>query len=728
MAVAPHRYFILHSLFLRILAGVFCCALLVGCGSWRPFGDPAPEQRARAPLTAQDSLKEKPPSAAPGATPEAPPRTSGAAATAPAAAAPSATPRSTLPYDVKILGPDTPGTPGTASSANAPDAAAVAAALKDASLLEKLRPSPPEDMAALEFRIAADETEARRLLRAFGFYEGTVQRTLDASSTPLRVTLTLDPGPLYRLAPSCITYVDAPADAPPPQPGTGNTAADAPPLPSSLQDLGLAPGAPAVAGNILDAVDNIPTLLAQRGYPMGKVLSTHYYIDKTARTLCAAIEVQAGPRARMGVVRMRGESRVSPGYVQQLRPWEEGRLWDQRQVEDYRDTLTRLGLFRSIQMRPAPAGASGNGGFGPQQTASAQRDTLPASSATAAPPADIGATPVYDLLLDVADAPQRTVGGGVRYETDRGVGVQAYWEDRNWLGNGERLRAEGGVWQDTQVLRLSLRKPEFFRRDQAFTAETWLRNEDTDAYRQRALWAGAGLERRLAPGLTASIGLSGEGGDLKDSLHALKAYTMASLPLSLRYDAAGNPLDSVRGIRTGISLRPTTGWYGDSFSVLPVRVDMSGYIPVLRLDDATERLVLAMRVAAGSLLRNDAAQLPAAIRWYGGGGGSVRGYAYQSLGPRENGDPLGGASFLELSAEARLHVTKAISVVPFVDGGNIYPDAMPDLSRDGLQWGAGIGLRYDTPIGPLRLDVATPLNPRKDDGPLCVYLSIGQSF
>lgn len=586
---------------------------------------------------------------------------------------------------------------------------AVREALKKVSLLEKLASTPPDDRVGLEIRMRRDVEEARRLLQAYGYYRGTATAWAEGTALPLQVVLEIAPGPRYTLGPSRIQYRDAqgraedyPSGASWISGGEAGAGASEARVPHTLADVGLREGAPAVAGDILDAVERVPPILGERGYPLARVVLTRYVADASTDTLCASVLVDAGPRVRMGELRVEGESRVEHSYLHRLRPWATGVAWDQREVDQFRHILTQQGLFRSLRLTPVPVPVPVQAGEG-----------------------DL---PLYDVLVSIADAPQRTLGGGLRYESDRGPGVRAYWEDRNWLGSGERLRAEASLWQDSQTARLHFRKPAFGRREQSLSAEGWLRNESTDAYDQRALWGGAGLERRVAGGWVLSAGLSAEGGDLKDVLHDRTPYTLLGAPLSVRYVGTGNPLDIVRGIRGGVSVRPTLGQYREAFTTFPVRFDVNAYAPLFQRKDGSEGVVLAAHLAVGSLLRDDAQKMPASIRWYGGGGGSVRGYAYQSLGPRFRGDPLGGASFVEGSLEARVRITKDVAVVPFVDAGNVYADAMPPLGRDGLQWGAGLGLRYYTAIGPLRLDVATPLNPRHDDGRFFFYVSIGQTF
>lgn len=606
-----------------------------------------------------------------------------------------------VPLQVKIPPTDTGGVEPTLPytvTFSAPSLPEVLPLLQQKSLLTRLKDTPPPDRLGLNFRIAKDTVEAKNSMQSLGYYSASVHTTVNTDTSPATVTMQLEPGPLYTVAHAPISYT-----GPPPEKA-----------PRTLYDLDLPPKAPAKAESVLNSVDMVSQWLKEHGYPLARVESSRFYVDKQHHTLDAEITVAQGPKARMGSIIVEGSDTIDPDFINRLRPWSEGALWNEQRVENFRDELTQQGLFRSIALTPQPRAKV------TPRTQTGEETTQPPEQSKA-----VDVQPLYDILLSVADAPQRTVGGGLNYESDRGLGGQAFWEHRNLLESGEKLRTELSLWEDRQSARLSFTKPAFLQRGQSFTAETWLRSEDTDAYSQQAVWVGGGIERRLMRHWWASVKASAEGGELRDPVNSRKAYTMFGLPLTLRYDNTNSPLDSTRGVRAKLGITPYEGQYGKDFFALVTRLDTSAYIPLMNDD----RVVLAARASAGSLWRDDALTVPASIRFYSGGGGSVRGYAYQSLGPRDTkGDPLGGASFLEVSAEARIKITKDLGLVPFLDGGNSFADKMPRPDLEGMQWGAGLGLRYYTSIGPLRLDMATPLNPRKDDAPFFVYISIGQSF
>jgi translocation and assembly module TamA len=284
------------------------------------------------------------------------------------------------------------------------------------------------------------------------------------------------------------------------------------------------------------------------------------------------------------------------------------------------------------------------------------------------------------------------------------------------------------IWQDMQILFAQYRLPFFFDTSQDFIAQAAIRNEDIDAYYIRSLSAAAGIERRFSRRFSGNIKVSAEGGELETPDDEEKIdYYMFGLPTSITYNATNHLLNATSGVKTTLTTSPYTGNYKDDFTVLRTLVDLTAYIPLMP-GSGEDKLIMALKAKIGGVMGADSEHIPSTIRFYSGGGGSVRGYKYQSLGPRnKSNDPLGGASMTELSAEARWKAGDSWGLVAFVDGGMVYHDSTPDFSEEML-WGAGLGLRYYTVIGPIRVDVATPVNGRSDDELFQLYISIGQSF
>ncbi len=551
-------------------------------------------------------------------------------------------------------------------------------------------------------------------MHAYGYYDGKVVRDIDSTSSPLTVTITLVPNTQFRLGEHEIRYPET---------------TDLENLPQKLDDVGLPTGAYAIAEDIIKAIDTIPDNLKNNGYPFAAIQEKAFAINPQEKVLYADIDVAPGVKASMGNVWIQGTDKVRISYFRNMRTWDEGTLWKESLVDAYKEVLSQQGIFRNIEVTPIlppdPATAPRNGILPalPEEDATT-KDGADTEKSSANATLQKGEQVPHDLLVTVTDGFPRSVGAGVNYDTDRGAGVQAYWEHRNFFSGGEKFRADLTLWKDLQNLNLSFRKPGFFTRNMAFVADAWLRREDTDAFMQRAVWLGAGIEYRLGRywWLTAKGTL--EAGELEDNENPLSSYSMIGLPLQLRFDTTTSPLNAEEGVRILFHLTPYVGTYREDFTLLIPKLEAQVFLPLWE-----KRLILALRGAVGSLLDDNPQDLPASVRFYAGGAGSVRGYAYQSLGEQDSKEnPLGGASLVEMNAELRLNITKNIGLVAFLDGGNVYTKAMPEFDKE-IQWGAGLGLRYHTPIGPLRLDVALPVNPRPQDSTSpFFYLSIGQSF
>ena len=233
----------------------------------------------------------------------------------------------------------------------------------------------------------------------------------------------------------------------------------------------------------------------------------------------------------------------------------------------------------------------------------------------------------------------------------------------------------------------------------------------------------APIRYRFSDSWAVQGGIEVEAGQASDALGRLN-YTLVGLPVSLTYDSTDSLLDPTRGVRVTASATPYPTLLGSDPGLFVAKGQGSAY----HAFDEEARYVLAGRIGFGSITGADLADIPANRRFFAGGGGSVRGYAYKSLGPQDIfGNPLGGRSLLEGSVEARIKLTDTIGIVPFLDAGTAFEASLPDF-KDEIRVAAGLGLRYYTGIGPIRLDVAVPLNRERGDSAAAVYISLGQAF
>ena len=584
-----------------------------------------------------------------------------------------------LPYSVEIR------VEGTSD-----DTAGIRTSMEKHSLLVQLHDQLPDGTIGLMRRARIDRENAVKLLYSLGYYDGTAKTEVKEpieKGDPAKVILVLEPGPLYRIGHAVLSYKPAPEPLPP---FPGITPA---PIPETFP---LKEGSPAEADKILEAVGDIPQALHRSGYPEADIASTRYTLNKSRKALNADVVVDPGPAAVMGDARIHGSNDVDPTYLQKLVTWKDGEPWDERRIQAYRRELQSLGLFRFVDVKPAPTSLGEVG-----------KDGNPLK---------------LPVLVDVRESSFRTVSAGARYATDTGIGVQGEWQHRNLFGAGEKLTLKTPFAQDKRGVQADFEKPAFGDRDQKLLAGASYLREDTDAYDTTALNAYAGLERKISSEWWGSVRLFGEEGTVTRGVKDEYRYT--SLIFALRRDTRNNIMNPVRGTYLQGEVSPTTGYYNGNFSGVSTKLTAAGYYAPLGVD----WLVLAARTSLGSFMGADITNIPPSLRFYCGGGGSVRGYSYQAIGPKDKyGDPRGGSSFHEVNLEARFHVTEDIGIVPFLDGGMVYEEEFPQVFQE-FQWGAGIGLRYYTPIGPVRLDFAVPLEKKNDDKAYQIYISIGQTF
>lgn len=587
--------------------------------------------------------------------------------------------------------------------------------MKDLSQLERLDKEPPDSLLGLERRARQDRETALKLMQSQCYYDGEAEFNIDETAKPVVVTLTLKPGPVFGVGRAKVVYEPAPVIPEAfknrvRETGFWGLQKRRLPPPSFPDEVpGVEPGKPITADAMLAAVQTIPENLRKTGYPLAKILSAEYTLDKPARKLNALVKIDPGPPALIGDVVVKGAKDVNPAFIKRLAPWKAGaEPWDDALVNDYANSLRALNLFRSVEINPDAADL--------KTDAAGQRE---------------GAV-ILPVTVDLTEGPQRTVSASARYDSDTGFGVEGSWEHRNLFHNGEKFVIDAPVSQQQIGVKAHFEKPAFLDREQRLLANASALWENTEAYRQETMKYEVGIDRRLAPRWWGGLSLLGEGGYLEDNEHARKDYGVFSPRGKLRYDGRNNRMNPSSGAEAELNVKPFSGYYEEPFEALAGSFSIAGYYaPLGRKKDGSvnDKLVLAGRGELGAMpMSSSLRAIPSSLRYFVGGAGTVRGYPYQSIGPRDSdGDPLGGRSYQVVNLEARYMVAKDIGVVPFLDGGMVYRDQYPRIFGD-MDWGAGLGFRYYTPVGPVRLDVATPLNPNDDDPPVQFYISIGQSF
>ena len=542
--------------------------------------------------------------------------------------------------------------------------------------LFRLQDRKPSSLAALRARLDADLEIIEKVLKSEGYYGFRIDHRIDATQKPVSVQITVDPGPAYKLARYDIHYVDA----------------DGSKLPNDLKKIGITLGEPARAETIVNAQSQLIRLLGEQGHPYAAVEDRTVLVRHADKTVTVSLDVHAGPAVVFGPLIVKGNERVESAYIQRLADLHRGDIFNLSKIDDARRRLFGTGLFDTVTLtRP--------------QTYPGQAQ-LP-------------------MTIEVKERAVRSVALGGFYSTTDGAGVESSWTHRNLFGQGERVELGARVAEREVSGYADFLKPNVGQLDQNITGRADLKEQETDAYDQSSLAGAVGVQRKLSEHWKGSLATAAEATRIRETDNPPdKRYVILGFPAQLAYDGSNDLFDPSEGVRVTFDASPNQVFGDSTARFLLGSIAGSVYHEVW----PEKRVILAARGHVASLVGADVEDIPASRRLYAGGGGSVRGYAYQSVGPLDaNNKPTGGLSLVETSLEARIRITDTIGVVPFVDGGSVSEDTWP--TGDSFQWAAGLGLRYYTPIGPLRLDVAFPLNRRPGvDDTYAIYVSLGQAF
>lgn len=470
------------------------------------------------------------------------------------------------------------------------------------------------------------------------------------------------------------------------------------PLPPdmTIEDLRIAPGEIAESGRIISAEDRIVGGWRDEGYPLAAISGSDVVADHGNRTLDVTITVDPGPIADFGRVTVSGTDRVKPTLIEGRAGIDPGTLYSPRTTRRAEQRLRDLGVFESVRIVPA--------------------DHLDPD----------GTIPVEII---VSERKRHVIGAGVNYSNTEGAGAEIYWADRNLWGGAESLRLSAEISRlfdssfDEPDYRLAakFKKPAVFDPMTDFTLRAEAFRETTDAYRATTQEIEGGLSRVFSDTVSGSAMLELENTQIDEAVPN-KDYLIATLTGAIDWDTRDNRLDPTRGFNVHLEAAPAYDFLHDE-----VFATFKEDISIYRAIDAERRFILAGRVQAGVLTVENKRNVAASRRLYAGGAGSVRGYGYENIGPRnKDGDPVGGRSNFAVSGEVRYRISDSFGVVAFVDAGNAYRDIVPDVTN--LKVGVGGGIRYLTPVGPLRVDLAVPLDPRRDDPSIALYVGLGQAF
>ncbi|WP_223797142.1 autotransporter assembly complex protein TamA [Sphingomonas nostoxanthinifaciens] len=541
--------------------------------------------------------------------------------------------------------------------------------------------------AQIRARAAEDEELAKRLLTSGGYFDGTARAAVPAAAAPgqaIPVTVTAVPGNQYHLRSITLTGLA-------PEPHRLATEA-----------FSAHVGDPIVAQNIEDAEAHISLHLPEQGYPFVKVGQRDILLDDVQPVGDYTLPVDAGTKSSFGTLRTVGDPVFTIDHLLVFPRFERGQLYDSRKADDLRQALIGTSLLSTASVEPVPTGVIAPDG-----------------------------TQIVDVLVRQERGPSRTLSGSGGYGTGEGIKLVGEWQNRNFFPPEGALILDATAGTQQQALAATFRRSDAGLRDRTFQTGLAVSRQRFAAYSADTVDLSASLARQSTP-IWQKVWTYSAGVDLSvsrenpfdpsDLQHPKATYYLASLPLQVGYDRSDSLLNPTHGFRISAKVTPTAQKQnGGGFDkYLNMLADTSGYYPI------GGSLVLAARARVGSIIGASRHDIAPSRRLYSGGGGSVRGFGYQQLGPKdENNNPIGGRSLTEFAFEARYRFGN-YGIVPFLDAGRVGESSMPSVS--GMRYGAGIGARYYTNFGPMRFDIATPLGRKPGESKVAIYISIGQAF
>jgi len=551
--------------------------------------------------------------------------------------------------------------------------------LRRNSYLFQFLKNKPLSREGLERRAADDVLRLRDTMIGHGYYGADIRYRLEGAAAPYTVTLEVDPGPLFSIDSYGIVWRDK----------NGRTTS-APEGVDTRRVLRKIKGQPATPEVIFDRERDILEALRQNGYPLPEVYERKVLVDHATRKAEVTLAIGSGTRAVFSAAQIEGHEAVREDFIRRRIGWQAGDTFNIDKVVGTRKDLLHTGLFSGVDVAlEAKAGA-----------------------------------PRVPVTIQIAERKPRTIGAGVSYSTSRSIEGKVFWEHRNLRGGGEKIRAEAEAGFDRYGIGAALTKPDFGGTiKRSLQIRTGFRQEFLDAYDKTSYSAGAGITHAFSDRLSATFGGGMEFSQVKEKGQNERDFWLLSLPMGIKYDTTIDVLDPAKGMRAAANLTPylTINQSQESFTVADV--SLSHYLPLKE-----EKIVFANRVKLGAIFGENAGAVPADKRLYSGGGGSVRGYGYQLISPLDaNDDPTGGRFQVEVGSEMRFRVTDTIGIVPFVEGGRVTEDFSASGDERFL-WAAGVGVRYYTAVGPVRADIAVPLNGRDKDDAFQVYFSLEQAF
>lgn len=541
---------------------------------------------------------------------------------------------------------------------------------------------PVENRFEARRRARAAAEDAIAVLRSEGYYANQVEPDVSDADPP-RPMVHITSGPQFVLKDPSLTWTDTPPDA-----QSAAVAVDA---------IALKAGAPGRAADIIAAEGRVLAAIQKRGYADAEAAVRDVAVDHADKTVFPTYRIASGSLVLLGGLDIQPGSRTSASFLRDLAPWKAGEVYDPDKVAELELRLQDTGVYESVTVALSPPGGSAD-------------------------------HELREVVVSIAERKPRSIEGGASYSTSEGAGVNARWTHYNRLSRADTIALFGQVSDRDSRAGWNVSLPHWRRAGQTFRTGVEAYRVRTDAFDEMGLGVHADVTRR--DGRTSYV-TGGASIDYSRTAE-VKAGTLTPLGRDLvtlvalgdfLLDRSNDPLDPTQGWRVSARVEPTL-IVGDTNLPYLRAVAQGSYYQQL---DKQARTVVATRLRLGRIINGTVDQIPASQRFYAGGGGSVRGFSYQGVGPRlSNGTPRGGVFLLESSFEVRRDLTPTWGFALFADAGAVGSGGPVDFKD--LAAGVGAGIRYNLGFAPIRVDVATPVVRRRGQAPFQLYVSIGQSF
>lgn len=462
-------------------------------------------------------------------------------------------------------------------------------------------------------------------------------------------------------------------------------------LPSPSLVRSFKEGEPATGKRLLAMPEELSSALRSKGYAFCKIINTELLANRSLQRVDVSITVQTGPITRFGKPIIHGVHNVNETLFKSHLAWKEGDFYSPRLIDKTENSLQHTGLFQSVQLDEGDS---------------------------------ISDDWMIPMNIRVVEAKARTINAGISYTTTYGPGCSIGWEHRNIGGLGRKLSAQAQLWQKMRTASLSYTIPNFYRDDQNLI---WILEHDEQTYLpfESATTQGSLLlDKQLSRRMDCVIGITIERLSSRRIIQQELFYLLKT-PCQLRWSSANSPLDPTKGVSFTVRATPSFQVLVPTFSYFTQLSTLAGYYSICH-----DTITFAARAQAGNIFGASRHAIPLPDRLFGGSENSLRGYRTGSVSPlNKHGQPIGGRSLITGTLEARFRSSTNLGWVAFYDTGEVFSHMIPPLQEARFLHSVGVGVRYQTPIGPLRLDIGVPLQRRKHiDSPFQIYFSIGQAF